>query len=495
MEKRYSSKKSQKRQAKRSQRSAFARKRQRNGASWVVGILAALVVAAYFGGVAFFSFNIMPNTTVNGEDLSLRAGSEVAEEVHARGAEYTAHVTGDGIDLGFESADIELSYDGDAFVEAILSQLQKWLWPYEVFQPHELELQKPVEFRAKKLRKLTNAAVETVNTTAQGPTNATIAFDTETGKFAIAEEALGTALDKKLVYEKVSEGVSDLLADIELGDAQLEQPTVFQDDERLATARELANSYVKSSIDLTVEDKRVYVVKPKLISNWIVVNSDVEAELSLAAVTSWAQGPLSKKFDTVASSRTYERADGKTVTVKGGTYGWIIDGASLASALTGQLGSSNTDPIEIPMKARGEVWNPGGADWGRYIDVDISEQHVRLYSARGKVLWESDCVTGNVSEGHDTPQGVYALLLKDKNRTLIGADEDKDGKPDYKSKVKFWMPFLGEDVGLHDASWRKYFGGDIYKTDGSHGCVNLPKKKASALYDIIEVGDVVSVHE
>ena len=116
-------------------------------------------------------------------------------------------------------------------------------------------------------------------------------------------------------------------------------------------------------------------------------------------------------------------------------------------------------------------------------------------SARGKVLWESDCVTGNVSEGHDTPQGVYALLLKDKNRTLIGADEDKDGKPDYKSKVKFWMPFLGEDVGLHDASWRKYFGGDIYKTDGSHGCVNLPKKKASALYDIIEVGDVVSVHE
>ena len=58
---------------------------------------------------------------------------------------------------------------------------------------------------------------------------------------------------------------------------------------------------------------------------------------------------------------------------------------------------------------------------------------------------------------------------------------------DYESFVSYWMPFSG-GYGLHDASWRSSFGGSIYKTNGSHGCVNLPSSKASALYSEIYVG-------
>ena len=57
----------------------------------------------------------------------------------------------------------------------------------------------------------------------------------------------------------------------------------------------------------------------------------------------------------------------------------------------------------------------------------------------------------------------------------------------YESHVKFWMPFnMGE--GLHDATWRAKFGGTIYKTSGSHGCVNLPLKKAEEIFGIVEAG-------
>ena len=35
----------------------------------------------------------------------------------------------------------------------------------------------------------------------------------------------------------------------------------------------------------------------------------------------------------------------------------------------------------------------------------------------------------------------------------------------------------------HDADWRSSFGGEIYKTNGSHGCINLPPAKAAVLYD------------
>ena len=42
------------------------------------------------------------------------------------------------------------------------------------------------------------------------------------------------------------------------------------------------------------------------------------------------------------------------------------------------------------------------------------------------------------------------------------------------------------NVGIHDASWRDKFGGQIYKSSGSHGCINVPPKFAKELYSILE---------
>ena len=51
--------------------------------------------------------------------------------------------------------------------------------------------------------------------------------------------------------------------------------------------------------------------------------------------------------------------------------------------------------------------------------------------------------------------------------------------------MKYWMPFNG-GVGFHDAPWRSEFGGDIYLTSGSHGCINMPASSAAQLYDLID---------
>ncbi len=49
------------------------------------------------------------------------------------------------------------------------------------------------------------------------------------------------------------------------------------------------------------------------------------------------------------------------------------------------------------------------------------------------------------------------------------------------------MPFNG-NIGMHDATWRGSFGGSIYKTNGSHGCINLPRAAAKTIYENIEKG-------
>ena len=65
---------------------------------------------------------------------------------------------------------------------------------------------------------------------------------------------------------------------------------------------------------------------------------------------------------------------------------------------------------------------------------------------------------------------------------------------DYESFVSYWIAFKGNSYGLHDASWRSRFGGNIYTYNGSHGCVNMPRSEVSKLYNMVEIGTPVYVH-
>lgn len=52
------------------------------------------------------------------------------------------------------------------------------------------------------------------------------------------------------------------------------------------------------------------------------------------------------------------------------------------------------------------------------------------------------------------------------------------------------MPFA-YNIGIHDASWRNTFGGTIYKTSGSHGCINVPPAFAEQLFNAVDKGTPV----
>jgi len=123
--------------------------------------------------------------------------------------------------------------------------------------------------------------------------------------------------------------------------------------------------------------------------------------------------------------------------------------------------------------------------YSTYVDVDITNQIV-TYFENGVPKLQSPCVSGNTSAKRGTPTGEYKVLSHIKGKYLIG--------PTWKCWVDYWMQFTPDAVGLHDASWRSSFGGDIYKTNGSHGCVNLPKEAASKLFDMVDVGTTVVVH-
>ena len=121
-----------------------------------------------------------------------------------------------------------------------------------------------------------------------------------------------------------------------------------------------------------------------------------------------------------------------------------------------------------------------------YVEVDIGNQHVTLYENCRKVM-ETACVTGIPNKARATHPGVFKIDYKQRNRILRGS------RNEYASFVNYWMPFDG-GIGLHDATWRGSFGGEIYKYSGSHGCVNLPLSFAKNLYAHVYPGETVYVH-
>ncbi len=59
------------------------------------------------------------------------------------------------------------------------------------------------------------------------------------------------------------------------------------------------------------------------------------------------------------------------------------------------------------------------------------------------------------------------------------------------------MPFEGNMVGFHDATWQNdssFDNAESYKWCGSHGCINLRLADAKSLHERIKVGLCVVVH-
>lgn len=117
-----------------------------------------------------------------------------------------------------------------------------------------------------------------------------------------------------------------------------------------------------------------------------------------------------------------------------------------------------------------------------YIDISIDTQTLTYY-VNGTPVLITPCVTGKPGRG--TPRGVFAINSCVPGKYLNG--------PTWHVWVNRWMRFCG-NVGIHDASWRKSFGGEIYKSNGSHGCVNIPHDQAVLLYSMVGVGTTVIVH-
>lgn len=229
------------------------------------------------------------------------------------------------------------------------------------------------------------------------------------------------------------------------------------------------------------------VIDANVVADWMVLDEEGkivfdENNLPVLDETMIAEyvAYLSTTYNTVGVERKFKATRGDILTVPGGGYGNEIDEkAEYAFLLNAFLNKESG--MRTPQYTS-EAWEKGSDDIGdTYIEVDMGNQHMYYY-VDGELVIDTPVVTGNTSRRWGTPAKVCFVYFKQKNRVLRGAN--------YATPVKYWMAVDGH-IGIHDATWRKDFGGEIYKTNGSHGCINTPLEVMTELYDMVELGTPV----
>lgn len=459
----------------------------------VLGVIVALLAVVYLAGALVFMDRFLPRTTVGDLDVSLKSSAEVQGMLADVIDDYVLKVEGQGFSLKLSAAEAGMRLDGRAATDAMHASANAWAWPLEILKAHDESDKLAATYNESGLGDTVRAAVDEFNKTATPPTDAVIAYSEAKGAFIVEPEAVGTALSYDTVIKAVDDAVLALQPTVKLGADVLQQPKVLSSDPKLTAAAEQANTMIKADLVLTMAGGTAGEVNADLISQWVRLGDDLSATLDEAALTAWVD-ELAAACNTVGTQRTYTRPDGKVVTVAGGVYGWSVDRDALLNLVKESVAAGTVQTAEVPCTSVGTGYNGAGAqDWGlRYCDIDLAEQYARFYDETGALIWESPIVSGIPDGVHDTSVGVYWLNQKASPSKLIGYE---NGKKIYESDVQYWMPFVGNVIGLHDADWQSSFGGTRYRDGaGSHGCVNLPPYKAAELYGIIQSGDVVVSH-
>lgn len=451
----------------------------------LVLMIAVLGGCAYGGISYYFSNRFFEGTWINGIDCSQKTAYEVEELMKEKLSEYSIEVSSrDVAAQTIKGEEIDYKYMSTGEILQLLRKQKPYEWVKGLYEQKSYTVDENVGYNKtllqEQLKSLNCAQAE--NQTE--PENAYVAF--QNNAFVIVPETEGSKLNIKEAYKVLNAAVEANESAIDFSNTPevYVSAAVTKDDPELQAALEACNNYTKASITYTFGDQST-TLDGNTIKDWL--QFDEKGQLiwddnSFQQHVAEYVAQLAATYDTVGTEREFQATSGRTVYVSSSVYGWKIDQAAEAAQLSQEI-QSGTQMTREPIYA--QTANAYGVnDLGNtYIEVDLSEQHMYYYQD-GADIFESDFVSGNMSYAdRQTHAGIFTLYYKKSPDVLRGGQKGTANY--YEQPVQYWMPFDG-GIGFHDANWRDDFGGDIYLTSGSHGCINLPPENAAVLYDLIQ---------
>jgi len=444
----------------------------------ISALIFIILMSAYLAISFYFNNHFYLGSKINGVDCSLKTADEVEQMFAENTSGYILTIVAkDDTREYIYANDFGLTYVPGNEINSIKESQSGFSWPAQFWGDNQYTMSTDTTYDLDLLKEKVSQLQIFQEDSIVEPVDAYIDF--VDNQYVIVDEVEGNKLNLEIVQTLVQDAVDTSQTLLKLNDSDCYyKPSVTADDEQLSKQLTTLNSM----LDLTItyqfgEDEEV--LTGKAMVEWFSFDENSELVINSDYVYDYVYS-LASKYNTFGNSRTFTSAKGNTVTVTGGDYGWIINKDAETEALieiikTGE--STTREPIY-----EGTALYHGEDDVGNtYVEIDYDNQHL-WFIKNGSVIVESDFVSGNMSKSYDSPSGTYGVMFKATQYTLSGQD--------YNELVQYWIPFA-PNVGMHDSSWRTEYGGNIYLTSGSRGCINLPLESAKKIYENIEVGTPV----
>ena len=457
--------------------------------SFAVLLLLLVLLVIYFALAFYYRNGFSLNTWINGVYCTGKTVEEVNTELllHTEAPDIVI-VDKTGAESVISLADADYQADYCNVLERFRQEQNPYLWVDNVLFHSRRTLAPTVTVDAAALRKAYDS-LQIVREEQQRKKEYSL-YQNEAGEYVFVD-GLSDRIDLEKAFLALQEVVSDgqetlnlqesgCYYDIVPDEAQKKMRNLWKEIEKYQNC-DIVYCFGEERHPVTAADCASFLVKENGLP---VVDASGNFVLDEEAVAAYVQ-KLAEEYDGYGRTRQFQSTRGDVITIEGGTYGSKLDQKKETQYLMKHLLDpgvhTGTMQSHIPTYER-EAFGYGKNDIGdTYIEVDMTEQKMYYYE-KGVLRLETEIVTGNMRRRMGTPEGVNFVYNKQKNRVLRG--------PGYASPVKFWLPVKG-GIGIHDASWRKEFGGDIYQTSGSHGCINTPKDKMEELYDMVQIGTPV----
>lgn len=447
----------------------------------LAGAVTVAVLAAagglYIGMAQKYKTVFFPNTWINDMDMSGLTIEQVKEHIASGIDGYTLTLEERG---GFEESisgeEIGLHPEFDGTLEQILAAQEPLAWGGRLNSADSYRIDTMMAYDQEKLAETVNGLGCLSEERMEAPKDAYLSDYIAGSGYQIVPEEAGSTPDAEKVLKVVSEAILGLKSRIVLDELDVYQKAqVTADSPELQNQAASWNRYVNTTVTYRFGSKSE-VLDGNTIHTWLTDNGHGGPLLDEEKVAEYVAA-LARDYNTAYKPKQLKTSYGPTVTITGGNYGWRINQSAETAALTQILHSGESQERE-PVYSQTAASHDGNDYGDTYVEINLTAQHLYYYKD-GKLLVESDFVSGNESRGWSTPAGAYPLTYKQRNATLKGEG--------YATPVSYWMPFNG-GIGMHDAGWRGSFGGKIYKTSGSHGCINMPPSAAKTVYENISSG-------
>lgn len=219
----------------------------------------------------------------------------------------------------------------------------------------------------------------------------------------------------------------------------------------------------------------------------IATNADGYPIVSESKMYAFLEG-ISSKYNTAWMMDNYRKGRSSTVIINDSSKGdgSIFDIDSEFEYLKEEfMAGAKSNEERILQLSKNAVIHDAIKEIGKtYIEINMGSQMLYYY-VDGQLNMNMPIVTGNINRSRGTPTGIYPVYNKRYHTNLIGVD--------YVSYVNYWLG-VHKGVGIHDALWRNKFGDEIYKSDGSHGCINCPLDNVEKLWEVVDVGTPVVLY-